>query len=298
MSLDVRPGAPPPDGEGSSAPPRPTAAGGHKPVLATGRSGIPHRALVVLAVAAAIFALTAALSARFLTSTGSAPPTTPAAPHHTPGVGAGHAAPAGSHALRGSLADFLGLESLHGQAAPSFSLTDPVTGAKVSLASLHGRVVVLTFADAACDDLCPVLLSELRQTRADLASTPVPVTFLTVNTDPLLSQHTTVAAPAAILSEPSVTGLTGWRFLNGSVSQLDPVWTDYGISITVNHADGAIAHNNRLYFIGPDGKIKWMAIPFADESRAKTFSLPAAQIDHYARGIAHYARLLATKPQP
>ncbi|MGH9102867.1 MAG: SCO family protein [Acidimicrobiales bacterium] len=305
MSVEVRPGesgAGAPDGTSgagepdgtvpSTGPPRPSTAAGHKPVLAAGRSGIPRRALVVLVAAAVVFALTATLSARFLTSTSAPPHRT--APLHASRSPAGQAPPAGAHQLGGSLSHFLGLTSLHEQRAPGFSLTDAATGAPVSLASLRGHVVVLTFANGACDDLCPVLLSELRQARSLLGQTPVPVTFLTVNTDPLVLLKTSGPYPPAILSEPAATGLTGWRFLNGSIPHLNSVWTAYGIAVTVDRASGTVAHNNLLYFIDPDGKLAWGASPFADESRARTFSLPASQADRFAQGIAHYARLLAT----
>lgn len=54
------------------------------------------------------------------------------------------------------LGRFMGLTRTAPTPAPGISLTDQ-RGAEVSLASLRHKVVVLSFFDAACDDICPVL---------------------------------------------------------------------------------------------------------------------------------------------
>ena len=46
--------------------------------------------------------------------------------------------------------------------APGFTLTDQ-DGRKVSLASLHGKVVLLTFLDDTCTTDCPLIAQEFRQ---------------------------------------------------------------------------------------------------------------------------------------
>jgi cytochrome oxidase Cu insertion factor (SCO1/SenC/PrrC family) len=191
--------------------------------------------------------------------------------------------------LDAPLQNLLGLTALHGQRAAGFSLVDAATGRTVTLASLHGQVVVLTFADSSCKDICPVLAAELHRAAADLKRASVAVSFVTVNTDPLA----TAPKEAAILHQPLLTSIPGWRFLTGSVHALDPVWTDYGISITANPATGAVSHNDFMYFITAKGTLAWSALPFADQSAVGSYSLPQAEIDRFATGVAHYAEKLA-----
>lgn len=203
---------------------------------------------------------------------------------------AGRAVPAGAPSLHASLSAFLELHALGDHAAPNFTLTDAATGASTSLQSLRGHVVVLTFANAACNDICPVLASELSQAEAQLGATTVPVTFVTVNSDPL---DLGTGAKAAILSQPAVAHLTNWRFLTGSVRQLDPVWVDYHISITANRQSGQATHNDAMYFIGPTGRLAWSASLWSDETTKGTYTLSSADAARFASGIAHYAGQLA-----
>ena len=47
--------------------------------------------------------------------------------------------------------------------APGFSLTDQ-NGRTVSLASLRGKVVLMTFLDPVCTSDCPIIAQEFKQT--------------------------------------------------------------------------------------------------------------------------------------
>lgn len=201
----------------------------------------------------------------------------------------GTAPSANAQLLHASLRKLLALHSMGSKVAPGFTLTDPLTGAHVSLTHLRSHAIVLTFANAACDDICPVLAAELHQAASLLGHTKVPVTFLTINTDPI----ETSAAAIQIVNEPSLASLHHWRFLTGPISQLDPVWKAYGISITVNKATRQVSHNNVLYFITPSGTLKWSATPFANEGADGTQTLPTSQITRFAKGIARYAKTLA-----
>ena len=84
----------------------------------------------------------------------STPTTAPAraAPAATPGA----PAPATDHSLNAPLAAFMGLSAPSPRAAPPFTLTDQ-TGLRTSVPARPPRVVVLTFFDAPCNDICPVL---------------------------------------------------------------------------------------------------------------------------------------------
>ena len=199
------------------------------------------------------------------------------------------APPANAPQVGSSLTAFLGLTALR-RPAPAFALTDAATGDPVSLSGLRGHVVVLTFADAACDDICPVLADELARADAELGPTAVPVTLVTINTDPL-----DLADPgnARVLTGTGMPALSNWRFLTGTLSRLDAVWKAYNVTVDVRRSDHDVSHTDVLYFVRPDGTLAWSATPFADESGARAYSLPAAEADRFALGIATFARKLA-----
>jgi len=193
--------------------------------------------------------------------------------------------------LRAPLAAMMGLKTLGTQPAPAFSLTE-VDGRKVSLASFRGDVVVLSFFDARCDDICPVLGSELSLAAKDLGASSSRVVILVVNSDPVATSTGSVS--------PLVARVLGsgahWHFLTGTVRQLEPVWTAYGVTIDVQRSSNLVAHNDVLYFIDPQGRLRLMALPFADETVHRRFSLPAALVDRWASGIAAQASSLLGSP--
>ncbi len=260
-----------------AATPAPATAGVPTPVRRTfPRWGVYS----IVACAVALLFLTLVINR--IASSGSATTTTATTVVHQ--VVGGTAVPPDATQLHAPLRDLLDLTSLDGQRAAGFSLTNAATGRTVTLASLRGRVVVLTFADADCKDICPVLAAELHRAAAELPKSAVPVSFVTVNTDPLA----TAPKDAAILHQPLLASLPGWMFLTGSVRSLDPVWKDYGISITADVATGAVSHNDLLYFVTAKGALAWSALPFADESDDGSYSLPEPEVDRFAAGIAHY----------
>ena len=246
------------------------------------------RRTVHILVAAVVGLLLLTVVINRVASSASSPSTTTQTPRVRPVV-EGTVPPVDTNQLHAPLRSLLDLTSLHGQRPKPFALTDATTGKTVTLSSLAGHVVVLTFADANCKDICPVLAAELHAAAADLGKTTVPVSFVTVNTDPLA----TAPKEAAILHQPLFASLPGWMFLTGSVHELDPVWTDYGISITADPATGVASHNDFLYFISSEGKLVWSALPFADQSPDGSFSLAKQVIDRFGAGIARYAAELA-----
>jgi cytochrome oxidase Cu insertion factor (SCO1/SenC/PrrC family) len=194
----------------------------------------------------------------------------------------------GGPSLSGSLSSMMDLTSPPPVPATGFSLTDQ-RGSTVSLASLRGKVVVLSFFNQTCDDICPVLAAELAAADADLGPAAAHVALVTVNTDPRATRPATGPAPAG---EAPVSGLSNFYELTGSLDQLDPVWKAYGITIDVQVRTGRIAHNDKLYFVDPRGRLRAAATPFANESTGGAFSLPAAAVARWGAGIADEVRSL------
>ena len=185
------------------------------------------------------------------------------------------------------LAAFMGIENRAGTASP-ISLVDQ-SGAALALAGERGSAVVVTFFNSPCQDICPVLSAELRQADTDLGPEADHVTFLTVNTDPVVLS----AAPASVAAaRTGLAALSNWHFLTSSLANLNKVWKAYGVSITVSPTSGLVAHNEVMYFIDPSGRLRYRATPFANESVSGVFTLPPGDISRWGEGIATYARRL------
>jgi cytochrome oxidase Cu insertion factor (SCO1/SenC/PrrC family) len=263
----------------------PTDAGAQEVPFVAGPPKMSRRVIYGAVAVILVVGLGFGLVDRLATSP---PPAKPVPASTTPGPSV-PVVPQNSTQLHASLPAFLGLTTLH-RRAPAFSLTDAVTGSTVTLSGLRGHVVVLTFANAACNDICPVLSSELAQADALLGAHAAPVTLITVNSDPL---DTAASTTVPIASGTGLGALANWRFLTGPVDRLNEIWVHYGISITADRSTGTAAHNNYLYFIAPDGSLAWRATPFADESTSGSYSLSSAEIARFAQGVADYARKLA-----
>ena len=219
-------------------------------------------------------------SASVVTTTTTANPVRPD-PALTP------APPRSDRSLGAPLAAFMGLSSPSPRPASSFTLTDQ-HGASVTVpatAASTPPVVVLTFFDGPCNDICPVLADEIRAADADLGDRADRVEFVTVNTDP---------AALAVSAEAQAAGtalgtLPNWHIVTGPLAMLNAVWRAYGISISLNAATGTEAHSDVMDFIDPQGFVHYRATPFANESSTGTFSLATDAEARWGQGIATYA---------
>jgi cytochrome oxidase Cu insertion factor (SCO1/SenC/PrrC family) len=133
--------------------------------------------------------------------------------------------------------------------ASPFTLTDEA-GHAVSLKSLAGHVVVLTFLDPVCTSDCPLIAQELRLTDQMLGSASSKVDIVAVVNNPL---YTSTTATAAFDKQEGMDTVANWHFLTGSLTELHKVWNDYGVQTQVTPAGAMIAHSDIVYVIGPNG---------------------------------------------
>ena len=143
-------------------------ADGHAPraevdraaAFAAGPSRIPRRFVYIVLCAAAVLAIGGALAEHIVSAAGLNPTpttTTPARPTRpVSATSTEHEA-----LVPGALGSFMGLERLTPGGARGFSLVDE-RGQTISLAGARGKVVVLTFFNGRCNDICPVLAREIR----------------------------------------------------------------------------------------------------------------------------------------
>jgi cytochrome oxidase Cu insertion factor (SCO1/SenC/PrrC family) len=257
--------------------------------LAEGAPGIPAKFVFWVLGVALVVSLGGLLGEHVFSSAGLNPvPTTVPRPAVTAEPAATPQAPAPDRSLNASLESFMGLSTSPPKPAPAFTLTDQ-NGQATSVPSQPPRVVILTFFNAPCNDICPVLASEIKQADTDLGAAAPNVEFLTVNTDPTALAQ---SAEGPALSQTGLGALANWRMLTGPLATLDPVWRAYGVSISVDKKTGLEAHNDVMDFIDTRGELRYRATPFADESTTGTYSLGAPSVTRWGEGIATYAMRL------
>ena len=274
------------DGVAPAPPPIDRAA-----ALKAGSPGIPSHFVWWVLGAVLVLSLGGLVGERIISAVGLNPSsvttTTTAnpvrvSPKNTP------APPASDRTLDAPLASFMGLSAPSPQLATPFSLTDQ-NGRPVSVPFQPARVVVLTFFNAPCNDICPVLAAEISQADTDLGARATDVEFVTVNTDP--------AALATSAQSPAVSGtvlgtLANWHMVTGPLASLNSLWKSYGVSISLDPKTGAVVHSDVMDFVDSHGIVRYRATPFADESASGVFTLAAPSEERWAQGISDYASRL------
>jgi cytochrome oxidase Cu insertion factor (SCO1/SenC/PrrC family) len=155
-------------------------------------------------------------------------------------------------------ADPILAESIAGSSAPlnfpakPFQLTDQ-HGHPVSLASLRGKVVLLTFLDPVCTSDCPLIAQEFRAAGQLLGATGRHVELVAVVANPVYHQ---VAFTQAFDRQERLTQVPNWLYLTGTVRQLQQVWTDYGIAAQILPAGSMIGHPDIAYVIDRAGRVR------------------------------------------
>lgn len=207
------------------------------------------------------------------------PTSIPAPPTPTPVPGPNLSAP---------LSAFLGLETLHSTTVPRINLIAE-SGRPWSLSQVRGKIAIVTFANAECNDSCSVLASEVSAADSRLGSAAKNVTFIVVNSDPL---ETSTSPSPPLLTNTAFGTLSNVTYLTGTVKQLSAVWSRYGVAVEVQPTTRTVAHNDIMYFIDARGKMRYRVTPFANESSGGIFSLDHSDILRFAQGIAHVVALI------
>ena len=136
--------------------------------------------------------------------------------------------------------------------APGFSLTDQ-DGRTVSLASLRGKVVLMTFLDPVCTTDCPIIAQEFKQAGQMLGAQAKHVELVAVVANPT---YRSTAITRAFDRQEGLTTVPNWLYLTGSLSQLGAVWRHYGVTVQDLPAGAMAAHNDLAVVIDPAGHIR------------------------------------------
>jgi cytochrome oxidase Cu insertion factor (SCO1/SenC/PrrC family) len=123
----------------------------------------------------------------------------------------------------------------------------------VSLASLRGKAVLLTFLDPVCTSDCPLEAQEFREAGVLLGAQARRVELVAVNLNPLYGG---LAYTRAFDREQSLTGVRNWVFLTGAPARLRPVWRNYGVASQTLPGGSMVGHNDVAFVIDPNGRMR------------------------------------------
>ena len=134
-------------------------------------------------------------------------------------------------------------------AAKPISLVDQ-SGRTVTLEQFRGRPVIVTFAYAHCETVCPLLVSEVLGARDALASRKPVVLIVTL--DPWRD------TPSRLPSIAARWGASGdVHVLSGVPDSVERVLNAWRIPRARNERTGDLSHPSVVYVIGPDGRIAY-----------------------------------------
>jgi cytochrome oxidase Cu insertion factor (SCO1/SenC/PrrC family) len=163
--------------------------------------------------------------------------------------------------------------------APAFGLTDQ-HGRHVTLASLRGKVVLLTFLDPVCVTQCPLEAQEFRQAGVLLGSDARRVELVAVNLNP---QYSSTAYTDAFDRAEHLATVANWLFLTGSPAQLQPVWRRYGQASQTLPAGSMLGHSETAFVIAASGHLREELNFDPGPGTAATQSSFATELAHAAR---------------
>jgi cytochrome oxidase Cu insertion factor (SCO1/SenC/PrrC family) len=157
------------------------------------------------------------------------------------------------------VADPILAQAINGLSAPvnhplaPFSLTDQ-NRRQVTLASLRGKVVLLTLLDDTCTTDCPVIAQEFRLAGEMLGADAAKVELVAINYNPVYTQ---VSYIRAFDRQEGLAKVRNWRFLTGSRRQLAHVWRDLGVPPPeILPAGSMIGHGDYALVIDQNGHVR------------------------------------------
>jgi len=163
--------------------------------------------------------------------------------------------------------------------APAFQLTDQ-NGQPVSLASLHGKVVLMTFLDPVCTTDCPIIGQEFKEAGVLLGSADRDIELVAIVANPT---YRSVAFTRAFDQEEGLNTVSNWLYLTGSVSQLGQVWRQYGVTVENLPAGAMAAHNDLAVIIDRSGRIREEMGADPGPATTSTQSSYSVLLSQYAR---------------
>ncbi|MFZ5478427.1 MAG: SCO family protein [Myxococcota bacterium] len=134
---------------------------------------------------------------------------------------------------------------------PTLALTDH-TGARVDLAALRGKVVLITAVYARCGGTCPTLLAQAGEAVAAVGPTP-DLVVLAVTLDPA---HDTVEVLSTVAENRGLSS-PPWRLLTGPVAEVEAALDDLAVSRRRDPVSGVVDHANAYVLVDRAGRVAY-----------------------------------------
>ena len=135
--------------------------------------------------------------------------------------------------------------------APRTALVDS-GGKPFDLASLKGKVVLVSFVYTTCNGVCPATTSSLERIQKSLEQARLwgtSVEFVSITLDPKRDTPEVLNRYAQLFSADTAR----WHFLTGSVSQVESVIAAWGMWAKIGPT-GVLDHPSRIFLLDPRGR--------------------------------------------
>lgn len=136
--------------------------------------------------------------------------------------------------------------------APGMSLTTQ-RGDELDIASLRGRPVLVTFAYAHCQTICPVVVMHALTAQESLRGTPHEPAVVVVTLDPWRDPPSRLPAMARQWGLPDSDA---W-ILSGAVEGVEAVLDAWDVPRSRDLQTGEVTHPSLVYVLDPDGRIAY-----------------------------------------
>jgi peroxiredoxin len=116
------------------------------------------------------------------------------------------------------------------------------------MSSFRGKVVILAFNDAECTTICPLTTAALVDAKEMLGAAGSQVQLVGIDANPK------AISVEDVLSYSQLHGmLYQWRYLTGSLAQLQSVWKAYSVGVTISQSQ--TDHEPAIFVIDPGGRL-------------------------------------------
>jgi cytochrome oxidase Cu insertion factor (SCO1/SenC/PrrC family) len=166
-------------------------------------------------------------------------------------------------------------------AAPALVLTSQ-DGRQVSLASLRGKVVLLTFLDPVRASDSRLIAQEFRRADQVLGATSSAVELVAIVANP---RYRSVADTRAFDSQERLAGLPNWLFLTGTLAELQRAWNAYVLAARIRHPGGRSGHIDAAFVIDANGITRTMLGFDPGPGTASSISSFAVELSDAARQV-------------
>ena len=155
--------------------------------------------------------------------------------------------------------------------APPLRLDD-IEGRPVNIGDMRGSPVLVTFVYATCPDVCPLIMSNLRQVRRDGGEAGRRMRVIAVSVDP---KGDTPAVVRRFLRAQRVDDFVD--YVVGTRAELEPVWEAWQVAQDVPKDNPElIEHTSLIYGVNADGElVTAYPVGFAPEAVARDLALLA-----------------------